>query len=92
MSRRPGRTWLQERLSVEHAVAYRSRITRHPKLLDQRTARRLLEERGWEMTRGGKHVVKMEKAGERPITLPRHGGKTYGKGLTAAILRQADLH
>jgi len=44
------------------------------------------------MTRGGKHVVKMEKAGERPITLPRHGGKTYGKGLTAAILRQAGLH
>lgn len=31
------------------------------------------------MTRGGKHVMKMEKAGERPITLPRHGGKTYGK-------------
>jgi hypothetical protein len=24
------------------------------------------------MTRGGKHVVKMTKPGERPITLPRH--------------------
>lgn len=44
------------------------------------------------MIRGGKHVVKMEKDGHRPITLPRHRGSTYGKELTAAILRQADLH
>ena len=43
------------------------------------------------MTRGGKHVMKMEKAGERPITLPHHRGETYGKGLTAAILKQAGL-
>jgi predicted RNA binding protein YcfA (HicA-like mRNA interferase family) len=63
-----------------------------PKLLDQQSARRLLEQYGWQMTRGGKHVVKMQKEGFRPITLPRHGGKTYGKGLTAAILRQAGLH
>ncbi|HEX4746965.1 MAG TPA: type II toxin-antitoxin system HicA family toxin [Gaiellaceae bacterium] len=62
-----------------------------PRLLDQQSARRLLEQNGWQMTRGGKHVVKMEKAGQRPITLPHHGGRTYGKGLTAAILRQADL-
>jgi len=62
------------------------------KLLDQRTARRLLEQHGWRMTRGGKHVVKMEKDGHRPITLPHHRGGTYGKELTAAILRQADLH
>ena len=41
--------------------------------------------------RGGKHVVKMEKEGSRPITLPHHRGKSYGKGLTAAILRQAGL-
>jgi len=61
------------------------------KLLDQRTARRLLESHGWEMTRGGKHIVKMEKAGSRPITLPHHWGQTYGKALTAAILRQAGL-
>jgi predicted RNA binding protein YcfA (HicA-like mRNA interferase family) len=62
-----------------------------PKLLDQRSARRLLEDNGWELTRGGRHVVKMEKPGHRPITLPRHRGKTYGKGLTAAILKQAGL-
>ena len=43
------------------------------------------------MTRGGKHVVKMEKEGGRPITLPHHSGKSYGKGLTAAIRRQAGL-
>jgi predicted RNA binding protein YcfA (HicA-like mRNA interferase family) len=52
--------------------------------------RRLLEQNGWRMTRGGKHVVKMEKNGFRPITLPRHRGETYGRGLTSAILnRQA---
>ena len=60
-------------------------------LLDQRSARRLLERHGWRMTRGGKHVVKMEKEGGRPITLPHHSGKSYGKGLTAAIRRQAGL-
>lgn len=43
------------------------------------------------MTQGGKHVVKMEKEGLRPITLPHHRGATYGKALTAAILRQAGL-
>jgi predicted RNA binding protein YcfA (HicA-like mRNA interferase family) len=62
-----------------------------PRLLDQKSARRLLEQHGWRMTRGGKHVVKMEKEGFRPITLPRHRGRTYGKGLTAAILKQAGL-
>jgi len=62
-----------------------------PKLLDQRSARRLLEQHGWEMTTGGKHVVKMEKEGQRPITLPYHRGQTYSRGLTAAILRQAGL-
>ena len=62
-----------------------------PKLLDQKSARRLLEQHGWQMTRGGKHVVKMEKEGRRPITLPNHSGQTYGRSLTAAILRQAGL-
>jgi len=62
-----------------------------PRRLDQRSARKLLEENGWTMTRGGQHVVKMEKAGHRPITLPRHRGATYSAGLTAAILRQARL-
>ena len=60
-------------------------------LLDQKSARSLLEKQGWVMTRGGKHSVKMEKDGRRPITLPMHGGRTYGKGLSAAIRKQAIL-
>ena len=60
-------------------------------LLDQQTVRALLEEHGWVLTRGGKHSVKMERDGHRPITLPRHGGRTYGKGLSAAIRKQAGL-
>jgi predicted RNA binding protein YcfA (HicA-like mRNA interferase family) len=59
--------------------------------LSQRKARALLEANGWTMTRGGKHSIKMEKPGQRPITLPRHKGADYGKALTAAILRQAGL-
>jgi hypothetical protein len=48
-----------------------------PRVLNQRSAKRLLEERGWVETLGGKHVVKMEKTGARPITLPRHHGRDY---------------
>jgi predicted RNA binding protein YcfA (HicA-like mRNA interferase family) len=62
-----------------------------PKTLNQRTARKLLEEHGWARTKGGKHVIKMEKDGYRPITLPRHRGQEYSKDLTLAILRQAGL-
>ena len=51
----------------------------------------LLQEHGWRPTLGGKHVVKMEKPGERPITLPKHRGADYGPGLKSAILRQAKL-
>ncbi len=58
-------------------------------VLDQKAARRLLEEHGWTMT--GKHVVKMTKPGERPITLPHHRNRDYPPGLTNAILRQARL-
>jgi predicted RNA binding protein YcfA (HicA-like mRNA interferase family) len=36
-------------------------------------------------------VVKMEKPGHRPITLPMHHGSDYSRSLTAAILRQAGL-
>jgi len=60
-------------------------------VVSQRTARALLEAHGWTKTAGGKHVVKMEKAGHRPITLPQHKGADYGPALTAAILRQAGL-
>jgi predicted RNA binding protein YcfA (HicA-like mRNA interferase family) len=53
--------------------------------------RKLLADNGWHESRGGKHVVKMVKAGQRPITLPMHKGRDYGKGLERAILRQAGL-
>lgn len=60
-------------------------------VLNQKKARALLEANGWTCERGGEHVVKMTKAGERPITLPHHGGSDYSKGLAAAICRQAGL-
>ena len=60
-------------------------------LLSQKTARKLLEANGWAYTKGGKHNIKMEKEGERPITLPMHKGQTYGRGLSAAIRKQAGL-
>jgi len=62
-----------------------------PKTLNQKQAIVLLRENGWSRSRGGKHVVKMTKAGHRPITLPHHKGRDYGQGLTAAILKQAGL-
>lgn len=46
---------------------------------------------GWTMERGGKHQVKMTKAGCRPITLPENKRETYGKGFEAALRRQAGL-
>jgi predicted RNA binding protein YcfA (HicA-like mRNA interferase family) len=59
--------------------------------LNQKAAIRLLEEHGWNRSRGGKHQVKMTKQGRRPITLPAHRGGDYSRGLTGAILRQAGL-
>lgn len=61
------------------------------KLLNQKSAMALLGDHGWTETIGGKHNVKMEKAGHRPITLPRHKGQDYSPGLTRAILRQAGI-
>jgi predicted RNA binding protein YcfA (HicA-like mRNA interferase family) len=61
------------------------------KLIDQRRAIRLLTTDGWTKGRGGKHAVKMEKDGKRPITLPHHHGQPYSKGLSAAIMKQAGL-
>jgi predicted RNA binding protein YcfA (HicA-like mRNA interferase family) len=58
---------------------------------NQKSMRKLLVENGWRETRGGKHVVKMTKPGMRPITLPMHKGRDYGKGLERSILRQAGL-
>ncbi len=62
-----------------------------PKRLSQSSAERLLLQNGWITEKGGKHVVKMVKHGERPITLPRHKGAEYGASLTNAILKQAGL-
>lgn len=59
--------------------------------MSQKEARSLMEAHGWKCTLGGKHVVKMEKEGHRPVTLPHHGGSQYGPGLTDAILKQAGL-
>lgn len=62
-----------------------------PRVMSQALAIAILKEHGWEQTRGGKHVVKMEKQGERPITLPMHKGADYGPSLTSRILQQAGL-
>lgn len=62
-----------------------------PKLLSQASAIKLLREHGWEMERGGKHVVKMTKPGMRPITLPAAKRQDYSRGLTRRILEQAGL-
>jgi len=51
----------------------------------------VLKENGWTQARGGKHQVKMTKAGHRPIPLPQHKGSDYQPGLTSAILKQAGL-
>jgi predicted RNA binding protein YcfA (HicA-like mRNA interferase family) len=61
------------------------------RLLSQKTARKLLEEHGWAKTAGGKHNVKMEKPGKRPITLPKHRGADYSLGLTRSILKAAGI-
>jgi predicted RNA binding protein YcfA (HicA-like mRNA interferase family) len=59
-----------------------------PKPLSQKTAKALAEKNGWTETAGGKHNVKMEKAGCRPVTLPHHGGKDWGKDLSARVRKQ----
>lgn len=59
--------------------------------MNQKQWIRELTQHGWSVTKGGKHAVKMAKAGERPITLPRHKGATYGSGLDRDIRRQAGL-
>jgi predicted RNA binding protein YcfA (HicA-like mRNA interferase family) len=59
--------------------------------LNQKKAIKLLKENGWTQARGGKHQVKMTKAGCRPITLPQHKGRDYQPGLASAILKQAGL-
>src|SRR5579871_5677793 len=62
-----------------------------PRTLGQTSAQALLEGHGWKRTLGGKHNVKMEKPGWRPITLPMHNRRDYSRSLKNAILRQAGL-
>ncbi len=62
-----------------------------PKTISQKSGRKLLEGHGWSKTQGGKHNIKMEKTGERPITLPKHRGQEYSVDLTQRILKQAGL-
>lgn len=62
-----------------------------PRNLNHDSMKALLEDHGWVVTIGGKHSTKMEKQGQRPITLPRHKGAQYGVALRAGILRQAGL-
>lgn len=59
------------------------------KLVNQKSAIKLLERHGWTKTVGGKHV-KMTKDGHA-ITLPPHKGQDYSRGLTSAILKQAGI-
>ncbi|MGN6216854.1 MAG: type II toxin-antitoxin system HicA family toxin [Solirubrobacterales bacterium] len=59
--------------------------------LNQKKAVKVLRKNGWTQSRGGKHQIKMIKAGCRPITLPHHRGRDYPAGLAYAILRQAGL-
>jgi predicted RNA binding protein YcfA (HicA-like mRNA interferase family) len=63
----------------------------YPKTLNQRSMKKLLEANGWVATVGGKHVVKMEKPGRRPITLPANKRRDHPPGLRAAILKEAGL-
>ena len=58
---------------------------------NQKSLRKLMEDHGWACERGGNHVVKMTKVGHRPVTLPKHKGCDYGKGLESSILKQAGL-
>jgi predicted RNA binding protein YcfA (HicA-like mRNA interferase family) len=57
---------------------------------NQREWIKALQDEGWVRERGGKHQVKMVKPGKRPM-LPQNRGRTYSKGLDAAIRKQAGL-
>ncbi|HEY5342500.1 MAG TPA: hypothetical protein VIJ66_02455 [Solirubrobacteraceae bacterium] len=50
-----------------------------------------LQRAGWELERGGKHQVKMTKAGQRPVTLPENKRRVYSKGFEAQLRRETAL-
>jgi predicted RNA binding protein YcfA (HicA-like mRNA interferase family) len=62
-----------------------------PKVLNQKSAKRLLMEHGWTPRAGGRHALLMEKEGHAPVALSHHGGKDYGAGLRRLVLKQAGL-
>lgn len=62
-----------------------------PKTMNQSEAASLLEAYGWNRGEGGKHNVKMEKAGCRPVTLPMKQGEQYSVEMTRRILKEAGL-
>lgn len=57
----------------------------------QKTLIKMLKERGWEQSVGGKHQVKMTREGHRPVTIPEFKGETLPVGLSQAILKQAGI-
>jgi predicted RNA binding protein YcfA (HicA-like mRNA interferase family) len=59
--------------------------------MNQAEAIALLALHGWAKTKGGKHNVKMERDGMRPVTLPEHRSQQYSKDLTRRILKQAGI-
>lgn len=83
--------WLRPRPMVRTAASVRLWKRPLPKTANQDEVQRILEKRGWSRTLGGKHVVKMEKEGRRPITLPHCNGQQYSRDLTARIFKQAGL-
>ena len=62
-----------------------------PKTMNQKEAVKLLEANAWLKTKGGKHNIKMEKSGQRPITLRMHRRRQYSEDLTRRILKQAGI-
>lgn len=61
------------------------------RVMNQKRMIKLLRDNGWVQTAGGRHQVKMEKPGMRPVTLPQNHGRDYSVGLTSAILTQAGI-
>jgi predicted RNA binding protein YcfA (HicA-like mRNA interferase family) len=61
------------------------------RVMNQKDWIKLLKAEGWLQETGGKHQVKMVKAGHRPITLPANKRRDYPAGLTRAIFRQAGI-
>jgi hypothetical protein len=49
---------------------------------------KLMSRDGWQQQAGGKHQVKMTKAGRRPVTLPDNHRRAYSKGFEAQLRRE----